>query len=77
MAKGKTQIKKKLGETLYPGEKITTVTTGLTPTQINFLERDAATLSIKTGERWTRSKILQTLTDNYIRKREKEEEAKI
>lgn len=76
MAKGKPQIKKRLGETLYPGEKIVTKTVGLTPTQVHFLERDAASLSIKTGERWTRSKVIQFLTDQYMKKREREEEAK-
>lgn len=71
MAKEKQQIKKRLGETLYPGEKIITRTVGLTPTQVNFLDQDAV------NRGWTRSRLLQYLTDQYMKKREKEEEARI
>jgi hypothetical protein len=70
-------MNRKQGETLYPGEKITTKTIGLTDTQERHVQTRCAVLNLrKPGSGWNRSKYVQSLIDADMKKCQREEEKK-
>lgn len=68
-------IKKKLGETRYPDGKIVTSTVGLAPIHEQHIQDQVARLNYRNpAAGWNRSKYIQWLIDNDIKRVQKEEE---
>ena len=68
---------KRQGETRYPGFPVSSRGVAMTDEQANHCDKRAAELNIKKpGEGWTRSRFIQMLIDEDMKRTQKAEERK-